>query len=282
MRIAVVGAGGVGGYFGGRLAQGGLDVLPRLNATDDAASIGPVDVILVTVKSWQITEAIRGLRSLIHPTTAIIPLENGMTAPDDIAAVFGRDHALGGLCGIVSYIVAPGHVRHTAVDPQMMFGELDNRRSDRVTAIADAFQRAGVHAEVPPDIHRSMWTKVLFIAPYSAIGAASRVPIGVWRSMPQTRELAERLIHEMLSVAAARGVTLADDAFERTMERYDRLAADATPSLQRDVTSGRPSELEAQIGAVVHMGRESRTPVPLFEAIYALLLPQENAARGRS
>ena len=309
MRVAILGAGGVGGYFGGKLAEGGLDVvfvvrgrtlealrtnglrvesingdftLPHVSATDDPRSAGKVDVVLVTVKSWQIVDAVAPLVPMLKEQTAVIPLENGMTAPADIARVVGARHALGGLCGIVSYVVDPGHIRHAAVDPQMMFGELDNRRTERVLTIAEKFVAAGVRAEVPPDIHRSMWTKFLFIAPYSAIGAATRVPIGVWRNLPATRALAEGLISELLAVATARGVSLADDAAQRTMERYDGLAAETTPSLQRDVMGGKPSELDAQLGAVVLMGRESRVATPLFETLYAALLPQERRARGES
>ena len=309
MRVAVVGAGGVGGYFGGRLAQSGVDVvflvrgktleamrtrglrvesiagdftLPRVNATDDPASAGKADVILVTVKSWQIARALEGLESMLDATGAVIPLENGMTAPEEIARLLGHDHAMGGLCGIVSFVVEPGHIRHVAVEPQIMFGELDNRRSDRALRIARLFTDAGIRAEVPADIHRAMWMKFLFIAPYSAIGATTRVPIGMWRAMPESRALAHRLIAEILAVAAARGAALPTDAEQRTMERYDGLAAEATPSLQRDVMESKPSELEAQLGAVVRMGRQAGVATPLFETLYAALLPQERRARGET
>jgi 2-dehydropantoate 2-reductase len=307
MRIAVVGAGGVGGYFGGRLAQSGADVifivrgrtlealrrdglrvdsiagdfhLQSVNATDDPASAGKVDVVLLGVKAWQIAAALTNLKPLLDRDTAVIPLENGMTAPQEIAAILGSEHAMGGLCGIVSFIVKPGHIRHAAVEPQVMFGELDNKRSARVERIADVFRSANIKVDVPPDIHRSMWTKFLFIAPYSAIGATSRVPIGVWRAVPESRDLAERLLREVVAVASARGVSLAPDAINRTMERYDGLAADATPSLQRDVVDGKPSELDAQLGAVVHMARECGIEVPCFETLYAALLPQEQRSRG--
>jgi 2-dehydropantoate 2-reductase len=307
MRVAVIGVGGVGGYFGGKLAEGGVDVvfiargrtlealrsrglrvdsvqgdfaLPKVQATDDPVQAGKVDVVLIAVKAWQIPESIRNLAPMLHDTTAVIPLENGMTAPEDIAAALGRQHAMGGLCGIVSYIIEPGHIRHAAVDPFIQFGELDNSRSDRALRISESFKAAGVNAEVPPDIHRSMWTKFIFIAPYSAIGAASRAPIGVWRAIPETRALAGQLLRELLAVAQARGVALAPDAFELTMKRYDGLSPDATPSLQRDVMDGKPSELDAQLGAVVRMAREANVPVPRFESLYAALLPQERRARG--
>ena len=309
MRVAVVGAGGVGGYFGGRLAQGGIDTtfiargatlealrtrglrvesikgdfaLPRVNATDDPASAGPVDAVLLAVKAWQIPEAAASIKSMLNAQTAVIPLENGMEGPSQIATVLGREHALGGLCGIVSFVVAPGHIRHIGADPFVMFGELDNRRSARVERLREAFERAGVRAEVPQDIHRSMWSKFLFIAPMSGVGAVTRVPIGAWRSMPETRELVTRAIREVLAVAAARGITLDDDAVQRTLQRYDGLPPESTSSLQRDVMEGKPSELEAQLGAVVRMGREIGVVTPVCEMLYDLLLPQERRARGET
>jgi 2-dehydropantoate 2-reductase len=163
-----------------------------------------------------------------------------------------------------------------------MFGELDNRRSKRVERLREAFERAGVRAEVPPDIHRSMWSKFLFIAPMSGVGAVTRVPIGAWRSMPETRELVTLALREVLAVAAARGIALDDDAVQRTLERYDGLPSESTSSLQRDVMEGKPSELDAQLGAVVRMGQESGVSTPVCEMLYRLLLPQERLARGET
>jgi 2-dehydropantoate 2-reductase len=219
---------------------------------------------------------------MLNAQTAVIPLENGMEAPSQIATVLGREHALGGLCVIVSFVVAPGHIRHIGADPFVMFGELDNRRSERVERLREAFERVGVRAEVPPDIHRSMWSKFLFIAPMSGVGAVTRVPIGAWRSIPETRELVTRAIGEVLAVAAARGIALDDDAVQRTLDRYDGLPPESTSSLQRDVMEGKPSELDAQLGAVVRMGRESGVGTPVFEMLYHLLLPQERRARGET
>jgi len=306
MRFAVIGAGGVGGYFGGRLAQGGEDVtfivrgrtlealranglrvdsingdfhLPTVDATDDPASVGPVDAVLLAVKTSQIPEALQSIGPLVGANTAVIPLENGMDVPEQIASAVGREHAMGGLCAIVSFIVEPGHIRHAASDPFLMFGELDNARSERAVRICDAMNAAGVHAEIPPDIHRSMWTKFLFIAPLSGIGAVTRVPTGVWRAIPEVRELAKRAIEEVAAVAAARGVQLGPDAIETTLARYDSLAPDATSSLQRDIMSGKPSELDAQLGAVVRMGRAAGVPTPVAEMLHSVLLPQENVGR---
>jgi 2-dehydropantoate 2-reductase len=307
LKIAIIGVGGVGGYFGGKLAKAGVDtvfiargamldalrskglrvdsiagdfVVDRVNATDDPSSVGPVDAVIFATKAWQIPDAAEKAKPLVGKETIAVPLENGMEAPDQLAHAFGRQHVLGGLCGIVSYIVAPGHIKHAAIDPFVMFGELDNSRTPRVERLQQTFERAGIKADIAPDIHRSMWSKFLFIAPMSAIGALTRVPIGSWRSIPETREIAIRAMREMIAIANARGIDLGDDAIERTLERYERMAPDSTSSLQRDIIEGKPSELEAQAGAIVRMARESKVATPVCETLYALLLPQERRARG--
>lgn len=307
MRIAVVGAGGVGGYFGGRLAQAGFDttfivrgatlqalrahglrvdsvkgdfILERVSATDDPAAVGHVDAILLAVKAWQIPEAAKNLASLLGPETMVVPLENGIDAPEVLIPLVGQAHVIGGLCAIVSYIVEPGHVRHAAFDPLVMFGELDNSRTARVERLREAFTQAGVNAQVPDDIHHSMWTKFLFIAVMSGIGALTRVPVGVWRESPELRELVTQSLREVVAVAAARGISLGDDAVEKTWQRYDVMAPDATASLQRDMMEGKPSELDAQLGAIVRLARENGVSVPVTSMVYHALLPQERAARG--
>ena len=307
MRIAVVGAGGVGGYFGGRLAQAGFDttfivrgatlqalrarglrvdsvkgdfILERVSATDDPAAVGAVDAVILAVKAWQIPEAAKNLGTMLGPETMVVPLENGIDAPEVLIPLVGRDHVVGGLCAIVSYIVEPGHVRHAAFDPLVMFGELDNSRTARVERLREAFTQAGVNAQVPDDIHHSMWTKFLFIAVMSGIGALTRVPVGVWRESSELRELVTQSLREVVAVAAARGISLGDDAVEKTWQRYDAMAPDATASLQRDMMEGKPSELDAQLGAIVRLARESGVSVPVTSIVYHALLPQERAARG--
>lgn len=312
MRIAVIGAGGVGGYFGGRLAQAAAQaghdvtfiargatlaalqrnglrvdsilgdfVLDRVQATDDPASVGKVDAILMTVKAWQIPDAAANLSPMIGADTLVVPLENGIDAPDVLANIVGREHVAGGLCAIVSFVVEPGHVKHAASEPIVMLGELDNQRTERVERLRDAFVSAGVNAEIPPDIHRSMWTKFLFIAPLSGFGAITRVPVGVWRSDPEIRSLVTRSLHEIVELARARGVDLGgDEAVRRTWERYDALAPDATSSMQRDIMEGKPSELDAQLGAIVRLAGESGVGAPITSIVYHALLPQERRARG--
>jgi 2-dehydropantoate 2-reductase len=308
MRIAVFGAGGVGGYFGGRLAQAGEDVvfiargdhlkamvthglrvdsvkgdfvLKPVKATDDPAKAGIVDVILVGVKAWQVTNAAEAMRPMVGPETFVLPLQNGLEAPTQLAAVLGDQHVLGGLCGLSTYIVGPGHIRHAGADPFVRFGELDNRPSDRVKRLQKVFERAGVIAKIPKDIHVALWMKFLLITAWSGVGALTRTPLGVWRSLPETRQMAESALQEIIRVAQARDIALPENAMPTTMKVYDSLPPDITSSMQRDIAEGRPSELDAQIGAVVRFGKEADVATPLHRLIYNSLLPMELRARGQ-
>jgi len=307
MRIAVFGAGGVGGYFGGRLAQAGEDVvfiargdhlkamvthglrvdsvkgdfmLKPVKATDDPVQAGIVDVILVGVKAWQVTNAAEAMRPMVGPETFVLPLQNGLEAPTQLAAVLGDQHVLGGLCGLSTFIVGPGHIRHAGAEPFVRFGELDNRPSDRVKRLQKVFERAGVIAKIPQDIQVALWMKFLFITTWGGVGAVTRTPLGVWRSLPETRQMAESALQEITIVAKARDIALPENAMPMTMNIYDSLPPDITSSMQRDIAEGRPSELEAQIGAVVRFGKDADVATPLHRLIYNSLLPMELRARG--
>ena len=308
MRIAVFGTGAVGGYFGGRLAQSGQDVvfvargeqlkalrdrglrvdslqgdfvLRPVQATGDPVQAGVVDAILVGVKAWQVPEAARAMRPLVGPETFVVPLQNGVEAPSQLAAALGADHVLGGLCRIVSQIVEPGHVRHAGLEPYVALGELDNRPSERAQRLLAALLRAGVKAEVPPDIHVAMWEKFLFIASFSGVGAVTRAPAGVLRSVPETRYMLEQAMREVLAVARARKIALPEESIARTMTLVDGLPPGGTASMQRDILAGRPSELESQNGAVVRLGLDAGVPTPLHAFIYHSLTPLELRARGQ-
>jgi 2-dehydropantoate 2-reductase len=308
LSIAVYGSGAVGGYFGGRLAEAGEDVRfvargrhlaairehgLRIGSvdgdfmvrpdrfTDDPAAIGPMDVILLGVKAWQVPEAAESIRPLVGEGTFIVPLQNGVEAPDQLAAVLGAERVLGGLCQILAFVESPGHIRHTGVTPYIAFGELSGSRSARVEMLRQTFSRAhGVTAEVPPDIRVAMWSKFLFIAALSGVGAVSRVPIGVIRAQPESRELLRQALAEIYAVASRSGIALPADAVEKTLAFVDGLPADGTASMQRDMMEGRPSELEAQVGTVVRLGERLGVAVPVHRTIYAALLPQERRARG--
>ncbi|MEO8034590.1 MAG: 2-dehydropantoate 2-reductase [Acidobacteriota bacterium] len=309
MRFAIIGAGGVGGYFGGKLAQAGNDVtfiargatlaalrkqglrvdsingnfeVDPVKVSDDPASPGAVDAVLFAVKAWQLPDAAAAARPLFGPGTVAVPLENGMEAPEQLSRILGPEHVLGGLCAIVSYVAEPGYIKHVGAEPMIVLGELDGSRTDRVELLRSTIEAAGVKAEVPADIHRSLWTKFLFIAPMSGVGALTRVSIGDWRAMPEPRELAKSAIREILALAVARGISLASDALDATLARYDALPSHSTSSLQRDVIEGKPSELDAQLGAVVRMAAETGVQVPVCQMMYSALLPQERMARGRA
>jgi 2-dehydropantoate 2-reductase len=308
MRIAVVGTGGVGAYFGGRLAQAGesvafvargahlaairaqglrvdsvagdFQVVPA-EASDDPAAIGPVDAVLVGVKAWQVTETARTLAPLLGPDTFVVPLQNGVTAADELAAVVGPERVLGGLCRIVSAIVAPGHVRHSGVAAKVEFGERKGGTSDRVLRLAEAFARAqGLTVEIPGDVEAATWEKFLFIAPVSGVGAVTRQPVGVTRTTPESRRLLEQAMGEVEALARARGVALEPGAVDRNLAYVDRLPADSTASMQRDLVEGRPSELDQQTGAIVRLARDAGVPVPANAFLYAALVPGERRARG--
>lgn len=309
MRIAIFGSGGVGGYFGGRLAQTGEDVhfiargahlaamrdrslrvssiagdfeVRPVQATDDPASIGPVDLVLLAVKAWQIGEAARAMQPLIGNDTMVVPLENGVEAPEELAAVLGARHAMGGLCRILAYLTGPGEIRHAAIDPSIEFGELDGRRSERAESLRQVFDRAeGMKATIPPDIRSAMWNKFLFIAPVSGLGAVTRAPIGVTRAMPETRRLLVEALEEIVTLAGAVGVSLPSDAVQKTLAFTDAIPSDGTSSMQRDMMEGRPSELEAQVGAVVRLAERAGVDVPVHRFFLAALLPQERRARGQ-
>jgi 2-dehydropantoate 2-reductase len=309
MRIAVFGAGAVGGYFGGRLAQAGEDVVfiargdhlkamqtrglrvdsvagdfavDPVQATDDPSEVGLVDAILVTVKARQVPEAAEAMQPMVGPETFIVPLENGVEAPSQLAAVLGEEHVLGGLCRIISALVEPGHIRHAGIAPTITFGELDGHRSARAERLHQAFAKArGVTPSIAPDVRVAMWEKFLFIAALSGVGAVTRAPVGVLRSLPETRRMLEEAMEEILSVAHDLGIALPQETMAETMAFIDALPASGTASMQRDIMAGRPSELESQNGAVVRLGQEAGIATPLNRFIYHSLLPQELQARGQ-
>lgn len=308
MRIAVFGAGGAGGYFGARLSRSGEDVVfiargkhleaIRSNglrvdapegefvvhpaqATDRPEEIGPVDVVLFGVKAWQVPEAAEELRPLIGPGTFVVPLQNGVEAPAQLAAALGTAHVLGGLCGTLSWLAGPGRIRSIGAVHFVKFGELDNRPSPRAERLRQAFDRAGVNVEIPSDIERALWEKFLFVVSLGGVGAVTRAPVGILRSVPETRRMLERCMHEILAVGRARRVSLPDSVIVEKLALVDSLDASGTTSLHRDLAEGRPSELEAWNGAVARLGREAGVETPLHEFIYQSLLPRELRARGK-
>ncbi len=320
MRIAIVGAGGVGGVLAGLLARaGGTDLVVvargahadairrdglridsplgaftvRVDVVGDPATAGPVDAALVAVKAWQVAEVAPRLAPLLAGRGVAVPLQNGVDAAGRLAAALGDERVAGGLVAVLAWIERPGVVRYVGGAPRLRIGERGpagrpppvlrsegEGRSPRLEALAGALRGAGIAVEVVADIEAATWEKFLLIEPWGAVAAAARAPWGVVRSVPETRALHVAAAEELAAVARARGVAIAADAVARTLAFLDGVTPEAIASMQRDLGAGRPSELDDQTGAVVRLAREARVPVPAHDALYAMLAPQERAARG--
>ncbi|HUL82917.1 MAG TPA: 2-dehydropantoate 2-reductase [Gammaproteobacteria bacterium] len=307
MRIAVFGAGGVGAYFGARLAEVGNEVsfvargahldairtqglrvdsvlgdmlVKPKTASASAADIGPVDAVLLGVKTWQVADVAPSLKPLLGPDTFVVPLQNGVETPDVLAASLGTEHVVGGVCGGFCFIVAPGHVRHIGGVTFIKFGELDRRKSERVEQLRAEFAAAKVDVAVPDDVRVALWEKLMLVVPFGGVGAVARAPIGVIMKTPETRALIESGMREIGAVAAAQGIRLPADTMPRTLALLDGTTPTGTSSLQRDIGAGKRSELDAWTGAVVRLGVKLGVATPTHSFLYAALLPLERRARG--
>jgi len=300
MKVAVFGAGGVGAYLGGRLAQVGTDVhlIARgdhlaalrerglhvesvagdfevdLPATDDPADVGPVDYVLFTVKAYDTESAASQLGPLIGEDTAVITFQNGVDNEAVIADAVGREHVMGGVARIFSTIGEPGVVEHTGGPAEFVFGELDGGRSERAERFLEACERAaGVEPELSTDVQVAIWEKAAFICAQSGMTAAVRLPLGEVRSVPASWAMYRRVIEEVVSVGRAEGVDLPDDAVDRLVDFAEGLDGDAYSSLHYDLTHGKRMEVEALFGAVVRRAEDEGVDVPMNEAVYAILAP---------
>jgi 2-dehydropantoate 2-reductase len=304
MRIGIVGAGGVGGVLAGLLARAGNDValvtrgaardairaeglhidspLGVFRARVEAGSIGelgPVDALLLAVKTWQVPEVAPTLAPMLAPGAVVVPLQNGVDAADQCALALGPDRVFGGICHVLSWIEAPGAIRHTGGAPVVTLGAWRVPLTPRVEALRAALEGAGVGARIARDFRAALWSKFLFIASFGGVGAMARAPAAALREIPETRALLAGAFEEVRAVAAATGVTTRSDAVARALALVDAVPTDAIASLQRDLLAGRPSELESLSGAVARIGAQAGAQAPIHSAIYAALLPQERAAR---
>jgi len=300
MRIAVFGAGGVGGYFGGKLANAGVDVtfiargahlaalrerglrvrsvhgdfeLRTPAVTDDPAEIGPVDYVLVTVKSPQTTEVAHRLGPLLGDATAVVSLQNGVDNEEKLATAVGGDHVVGGAAYIFATIAEPGVIRHTGGPTTITVGEWTGGTSERVGRLVEACRAAGFGADESPSIKTTLWTKFAFICALAGTTAAIRLPIGEIRAAPAARELFYRVVTETCEVGRAEGVDLPADLPEKHLAFTDKLEPGGYSSLHHDLTQGNPMELDALLGEVVRRGARAGVPTPMSEALYAILQP---------
>lgn len=299
-KIGVYGAGGVGGYFGGRLAQAGADVhliargdhleaLKRdglrvesvvgdfelgLPATNDSGDYDPCDYVLFTVKAFDTENAAAELEPLLHEDTAVISLQNGLDNEEKLAAVIGEEHVLGGVAYIFSTISEPGIIEHTGGPGSFTFGELDGTVTDRAERLQRWCERAdGMSAELSEAIRTDLWEKAAFICAQAGMTATVRLPLGEIRDQESAWAMYRRIIEEVCRVGQAVGVDLSDATVEEWMEFAADLGGDSYSSLHYDMTHDKPMELEALHGAVVRQAEEAGLSVPMNEAVYAILRP---------
>lgn len=305
MKIVVVGAGGVGGYFGGRLAATGSDVtfiargehlaalrrnglriesalgnalIRPVKVTDDPATLGHADMVWIAVKLWGTEEAARAIAPLMGPETAVISFQNGVEAEDLLLRLYGRERVMGGVAHIAAVIEQPGIIRHNGTLQKLAFGELDGRRSPRAEALLAACRGAGIDASIPADINRGIWEKFVFLVGLSGMTALTRQPIGAVREDPDSRAMLLEVMREAAAVARAKGVVLASDAAEQQLAFTDGLPAAMISSMLGDLRRGNRLELPWLAGAVVRLGRELGVSTPMNSAVYAALKPYADGA----
>jgi 2-dehydropantoate 2-reductase len=302
-----MGTGGVGGYYGGLLAQqgnevtfisrgahlyamrheglkvksvhGNFTVFP-VNATEDPAKVEPVDLILFCVKTYSTDGAAEAIKSAVGPATVVLSLQNGIDAAERIGKVIGMEHVIGGATWLSSAAEAPGVIKQISQFRRIVFGELAGGRSERIQSIYEVLNQTGITVEISEDIQKVLWTKLVFIAAVSSIGSLTRLSMGDYRSIPETRGLLSSIMQEVESLARTQGVSLDGDVVQKWLEFIDSSAPHIKPSMQLDVEAGHRTELESMIGVIGRKGRELGVPTPVADFVYASLLPIELKARN--
>jgi 2-dehydropantoate 2-reductase len=299
MKILVMGSGGVGGFYGGRLAHGGCDVtfvargahleamrerglvienepqgdirLPQVKVTDDPATAGPVDVVLIAVKLWDTETAARAVKPVVGPNTAVLSLQNGVIKDDILRRELGESAVIGGVGYVATHIARPGVILQTGTLQRALIGEYDGRRTPRVEALLEALLRAGIQAEIVPDIRRTLWEKYTFLVGLSATTTTMRMPIGPIRSNLQTRAFLLDIMKETVAVGRALGVALPENYAEDRLRFADSVPADMTSSMHHDLEGGNRLEVEWLSGGVVQLGVQAGVPTPANRAVWDIL-----------
>ena len=297
MRIAVMGSGGLGGYFGARLSAGGADVhfmargqhlhamradglriegpeplhLPRVQATDDASSIGPVDLVMFCVKLWDTEAALAQIAPLVGPRTAIVSFQNGVLKDQSLRAAYDARHIMGGVGYVATTIDRPGVIRQTGPMQRLLFGEFDGARSTRALAFLEACLAGGIKAELSDNILREIWQKYVFLVGLSGTTTTIRMPIGPIREHPQTRAFLLDVMREVVAVGRAHGVDLAEDHAEVRLQLADDVAHDMTSSMHHDLERGNRLEVRWLAGGVVELGKAKGVATPLNRAVADIL-----------
>lgn len=308
MKILIMGTGGVGGYYGGLLAQQGNEVtfvargahlyamrheglkvksihgdftLPTVNATDDPAKVGPVDLILFCVKTYNTDQAAQAIRPAVGAQTVVMSLQNGIDAAERIGNIVGVEHVVGGATWLSSAVEAPGVIKQISQFRRIVYGELGGGMSERIQSIQKVLENTGITAEASENIQKVLWTKFVFISAVSSLGSLTRLPMGDYRSVPQARQLLTYIMQEVTALAHAQGVLLDPDVVQKSIDFIDNSAPHIKPSMQLDVEAGRRTELESMIGVIGRKGRELGIPTPSADFVYASLLAVELAARNQ-
>ena len=307
MKIAVMGSGGVGGYYGCLLARQGHDVtfiargshlkaiqenglqvksihgdfhiLPA-KAMDNPTEIGPVDLVLFCTKTYATDEAAEQIKPIVGTKTTVMSLQNGIDAVEQIGAVIGMQHMIGATTWISSSIEASGKIKQVSQFRRVVLGEMDGQVTSRVQLIYETLRETGITVELSENILQNLWTKYVFIAAISSLGTLTRLPIGEYRAVSETRVMMISLMEEIVSVALAQKVNLDKDIIRKSLDFIDNAAPQIKASMQLDVDAGRRSELESMVGVIVRKGRELGIPTPTAGMVYAVLLPLDLKARG--
>jgi 2-dehydropantoate 2-reductase len=307
LRIAIMGSGGVGGYFGAKLQKGGADVhfiargahlaamrdngltvesahdpirLPKVSATDDPRTIGPVDIVLFAVKLWDTESAARSLEPIVGPHTGIISLQNGVQKDDVLRQIFGADAVMGGAAYMATTIGRPGVIVQTGHMQRLVFGEYDGKRSQRAEALLAAARSGGINAEIADDIRRALWEKYVFLVALSGATTSMRVPLGPIRKNPRTRQFALDLMHEAVAVGRAQGVALPEDFVAQRIPFFEGLPDTMTSSMHHDLQRGQRLEVQWLSGGIADMGAKLGVPTPANRAVYDILVLHADGRRS--
>ena len=297
MKIAIMGSGGIGGYYGALLQNGGADVtfiargtqlaamrqngiaiegpkplhLPKVKATDDPATVGPVDMVIFAVKLRDTETAANAIKPMLRSDTGVISLQNGVQKDDMLAPIVGREKLLGGAAYVGVAIARPGVIRKIGTMERLAFGEYDNKVSPRAQAFLDACKAGGINGDIPPDITLELWQKFVFLVAMSSITSSMRTTIGPVRVNPQARQFFLDVMREVVAVGRARGVPLPEDFADKRLGGIDAAAPDMRASMALDLELGRPLELPWLAGAVVDMGSKAGVPTPCCRAVRDIL-----------
>ena len=301
MKIVMMGSGGVGGFFGGRLAAAGYDVtfiargahlaamrerglrlesaahgdihVREVKATDDPASVGVADIVVLSVKLWDTEAVARSIAPMVGPHTGVLSLQNGVVKDDILRRVFPAAQVMGGVGYVATYVSTPGTIHQTGTMQRIIVGEYDGSSSARARFLHEALVKAGVAAELSSDVRRAIWEKYTFLVGLSGATTTMRVPLGVVRGNPRSREFLRDLIAETVSVGRAHGVTLPEDYAAQRMAFADTLPHDMTSSMHHDLERGNRLEVEWLSGGVVQLGAQKNVPTPCNRAVWDILAP---------